>query len=54
MKDKGPQFFLVHETSTGGAWASVAYWFPDVANAAAARKRAKGLLAFVEFAGGVS
>lgn len=46
--EKGPMFYLVHETSPGGAWTSVPYWFPDVANNKAAKLKAEGKLAFVE------
>lgn len=48
VEDKGPHYFLVHETSPGGAWASVAYWFPDTANDRARRFKREGKLAFVE------
>lgn len=47
-EDKGPHFFLVHETSPGGAWTSVPYWFSDVANNKADRLKREGKLAFVE------
>lgn len=48
QEDKGPHFFLVHETSPGGAWTSVPYWFSDVANARAQKFKREGKLAFVE------
>lgn len=47
-EEKGPMFYLVHETSPGGAWTSVPYWFPDVANNKAAKLKREGKLAFVE------